>query len=187
MYIILDKISKERLFQNNTKEDIKRWCKNLRYFHYMRSRGGHNCEGDSFCVYFRYKEIDDLIYKLSQLGITLNRIDEVFISFDPFESYSIDDLDKLKITIAQFSEYEQPQYVEIIGYRAHIWIMEDRFEISVSGTKDGLTYKVSEEDFGVCLALESEFDKLNWSSLLDEEIKMQIHCLSKEKYPELYD
>lgn len=182
----LDKISEERLFQNNTKEEIKRWCQNLRYFHYMRSRGGHNCEGDSFCVYFKYTEREDLINKLEQIGVSLNQLEEGFIAFDPFESYSIDDLDKLKITIAHFSDLEQPQYVDVFGYKAHIWVISGRFEISISGTGDGQTYKVSEDDFKVCLHLEEQFEKLNWSSILDEDIKQQIHCISKEKYPELF-
>lgn len=35
-----DKIPDERLFANNTKEEIMHWCKELHYFHYMRARGG---------------------------------------------------------------------------------------------------------------------------------------------------
>lgn len=182
----LDKISEERLFQNNTKEELIRWCTNLRYFHYMRSRGGHNCEGDSFCVYFRYAGLDDLQEKLSLLGVTLNKLEDGYIAFDPFESYSFEDLDKLKITITRYPEYEQPQYAEIFGCKVHLWIMNNRFEISVSGSRDGKTYKVSEDDFGVCLALEKQFDKLGWNAILDEEIKEQIHCISKDKYPELF-
>lgn len=182
----LDKISEERLFQNNTKEEIMRWCQSLRYFHYMRSRGGHNCEGDSFCVYFKYADREDLINKLGQIGVTLNKLEEGFVAFDPFESYSIDDLDKLKITIAHFSDLEQPQYVDVFGYKVHIWVISGRFEISISGTSDGQTYKVSEDDFRVCKHLEEQFDKLNWEPFLDEEIKQQIHCISRENYPELF-
>ncbi|MDR2948967.1 MAG: hypothetical protein LBV71_07150 [Prevotella sp.] len=182
----LDKISEERLFQNNTKEEIQHWCQHLHYFYYMRARGGHNCEGDSFCAYLKYDNKDDIKTKLAQIGVTLNKLEEGFIAFDPLESYSLDDLDKLRITIPQFSDFEQPQYVKVLGYKVHIWIMENRFEISVSGTKDDRTYKVSEEDFNVCVELEKEFDKLNWKSILDEEIKTQVHCISKDKYPELF-
>lgn len=181
-----DKISDERLFQNNSKEEIKRWCQSLQFFHYMRARGGHNCEGDSFCVYFKYENRDDLISKLAQIGVELSPMDEGFISFDPFESYSIDDLDKLKITILEFNDLEQPQYVEIFGQRVHIWVMSNRFEISVSGSKDEQTYKVSNDDFDVCMKLEEEFDKLGWESIIDKEIEDQVHCISNKKYPELF-
>lgn len=76
----LDKISEERLFQNNTKDEIKNWCQNLQYFHYMRARGGHNCEGDSFSVYFKYNDKDDLITKLNLIGIELKPLEEGYIS-----------------------------------------------------------------------------------------------------------
>ena len=182
----IDKISEERLFQNNTKEEVSKWVRTLQYFHYMRDRGGHNCEGDSFCAYFKYNSKDDLIKKLSAIGITANKLTEECIPFDPFKSYSFDDLDKLKITIPHFSDLEQPQHVEIFKYKAHIWVMNECFEIAVSGTKDGKAYRVSEEDFEVCVALEKYFDELNWKSFLDSNIEDQIHCISRKKYPELF-
>ncbi|MBD8389295.1 hypothetical protein [Dysgonomonas sp. BGC7] len=182
----LDKISDERLFQNNTKEEISSWCKQLQYFHYMRSRGGHNCEGDSFCVYFKYDGLGDLKTKLGALSITLSNLKEGDIAFDPLESYSFDDLDKLKIVIPCYTDVEQPQYVELFGYKAHVWVMDFRFEISISGTKDGQTYKVSDEDFKACCALEKEFERLEWNIFLDEDIKSQVHCISRENYPELF-
>jgi len=182
----IDKISDERLFQNNTKEELKRWCKALHYFHYMRSRGGHNCEGDSFCVYFRYSDREDLIAKLFRIGVVFDELPEGSIAFDPLESYSIDDLDKLKIVIPHFKDLEQPHYVEVSGQKVHVWVMHSRFEISVSGTKEGQTYKVSEEDFDVCLRLEKLFEELGWKVFLDEDIKKQVHCISEGKYPELF-
>lgn len=182
----LDKISEERLFQNNTKDELQSWCKNLRYFHYMRARSGHNCEGDSFCVYFRYGDKNDLEKKLEKLGITLKKIEDGSIAYDPFESYSFEDLDKLKMVITRFDDTEQPQYVEVSGYKIHIWVLNYRIEISVSGTGDGQVYKVSEEDFKACLELEKLFDKLGWETILDDDIVNQPHCISKNKYPELF-
>ncbi len=182
----MDKISEDRLFQNNSKEEVTRWCRQLEYFHYMRARGGHNCEGDSFSVYFKYTDRDDLIKKLGQLSVNLRKLEEGLIAFDPLESYSIDDLEKIRITIPQFKDLEQPQYTEIWGYKVHIWVMTDRFEISVSGAKDNKTYKVSEQDFEICLALEKKFNDLNWHLILDKEIEEQPHCISKKKYPELF-
>lgn len=181
-----DKISDERLFINNTKEEIMHWCRGLDYFHYMRARGGHNCEGDSFCVYFDHSSKEDLIAKLAKLGIGLQTLEEGFIAFDPFESYDLEDLDKLKITIAEYPDLIQPQYVHILGYKVHIWVLNDKIEISVSGSKDGLMYKVSDIDFGICQILEKEFERLGWQSILNMDIENQIHCISKVRYPELY-
>ncbi|NDV68524.1 hypothetical protein [Dysgonomonas sp. 25] len=182
----IDKISEERLFQNNTKEEIMRWCSGLHYFHYMRARGGHNCEGDSFAVYFNYDGLDDLTAKLAEIGVALNRVGDGDFSFDPFKSYSLDDLDNLKITIAEYPEWEQPQYVELFGNKVHIWVLNDRFEISVSGSKDGQVYKVSEEDFAVCRTLEKRFDELGWHSIVDDNVKSLTHCISERNYPELF-
>lgn len=182
----INKISEDRLFQNNTKEEITRWIQALQYFHFLRARGGHNCEGDSFCVYFKYSGRQDLIDKLDQISVVPNKLTEEFIAFDPFESYSLDDLNKLKITIPQFNDLEQPQHTRIFGYNVHIWVMQERFEISVSGTKDGKTYKVSDKDFEVCVALEKEFERLGWRSVLDNDIKKHAHCISKNIYPELF-
>lgn len=182
----LDKIVEDRIFQNNTREDVKRWGNRLQYFHYMRSRGGHNCEGDSFCAYFKYADKDDLISKLGKLSVSLSELEEGFIAFDPTKSYSFEELDKLRITINRFPELEQPQHVTIEGCKAHIWVLENSFEISVSGTKAGQAFKVAEEDFEVCETLEKLFDALDWKSLLDDDIENQIHCISKKLYPELF-
>lgn len=182
----IDKISESRLFENNSKEEISRWCKSLRYFHYMRDRGGHNCEGDSFCVYFKYSDREDLTSKMEKLGVELKKLKDGFIPFDPSQSYSFDDLDKLTITIGHFSDLEQPQHADVFGYKVHIWVLPARFEISVSGTNSNHIYKVSDEDFKVCLALEDEFDKLGWRSIVDEDIKKQRHCISEDRYPELF-
>lgn|GEM_PF-1558845 len=182
----LDKIAEDRIFQNNTREEIKRWGNRLQYFHYMRSRGGHNCEGDSFCAYFRYADRKDLEEKLLQLGVTLNKLEEGCIPFDPTVSYSFDDLDKLRITINQYPDLEQPQHIIISGYKVHIWVLPNSFELSVSGTKAGLAYKVSEDDFQVCMALEKIFESLDWNTIVDDDIKHQVHCISKELYPELF-
>lgn len=182
----LDKIAEERLFQNNSKEDIIRWSRDLKYFYYMRSRGGHNCEGDAFCTYLKYTDFDDLSTKLAQIGVVLNHLDEESIVFDPTKSYSLYDLDQLKITISQFKDIEQPQHTDIFGYKVHIWVLANCFEISISGTKKGVAYKVSDEDFNICLSLENEFDKLGWESIIDDSIKAEPHCISDERYPELF-
>ncbi len=182
----LDKMPEDRLFQNNTKEDVLRWVNQLQYFHYMRSRGGHNCEGDSFCAYFGYSDKTDLEIKLGKVGIKLNTLQEGDIAYNPLKSYSFDDLDKLKITIPRFGDTEQPQHSKIENYNVHVWVLDNSFEISVSGTRKGNAYKVAEEDFDVCESLERLFDTLGWRDLLDNEIKKHPHCISEEIYPELF-
>jgi len=181
-----DNIPEERLFQNNSKEEIMRWGKSLRYFHYMRSRGGHNCEGDTFSAYFKYDDLDDLNIKLSKIGVILSKIDENSVVFDPMKTYSFHDIDNLSITISRFNDTIQPQSVEIFGHKAHVWVLDNSFEISVSGTDKEYAYKVTEKDFQVCFKLEKQFDNLGWNQISDESIKYQPHCISIKIYPELF-
>lgn len=181
-----DKISDDKLFANHSRETISRWCKDLRYFHYMRARAGHNCEGDSFAAHFKYTDREDLIKRMTEIGVTIKTLDKDHIPFDPFGSYNIDNLDKIKYTIPGCDDLEQPQNVEAFGYKIHIWVQADRFEISVSGLDTENAYEVAEKDFETCFALEKEFDKLSWQEIIDKEIIQHPHCISEEKYPELY-
>lgn len=182
----LDKIDEERLFQNHSKETLSRWCQSLHYFHYMRARSGHSCEGDSFAAHFLYNGREDLLNKLSQIGVSLNEIGPRDLVFDPFETYSIRDLDKIKYTIPGCDDLEQPKDVLVFGHKVYIWVQHNRFEISISGNETDNAYAVSEEDFQICMNLEEKFDEINWRQYIDEEIKNHPHCISKDKYPELY-
>lgn len=183
----LDKISDDRLFQNHPKEVLSKWCKSLHYFHYMRARAGHSCEGDSFAAHFKYNGREDLIEKLGQIGVSLNKLGKDDLVFDPFGTYSIDNLDKIKYAITGFEDLEQPKDVLAFGHKVHIWVQKDRFELSVSGNESNNAYEVAEEDYQICLALEKEFDKLGWQQFKDLEIKTLTHCISEERYPELYE
>ncbi len=182
----MTRISEERLFQNHTKEQVMHWSQNLSYFHFMRARGAHYCESDSFCAHFSYVDLDDLKHKLGQLGVPLKPLDKDAIAFDPFGSYSIDDLDKIKYTIQGHNELEQPQEVILFDQKAHIWVQPNCFEVSISGSKDDAGYKVSDKDFEVCQVLEKEFDRLSWQNFLDDDITNHAHCISRKLYPELF-
>lgn len=182
----LDKVEEEKLFANHTKEELSRWCKGLKYFHYLRARQGHNCEGDSFAAHFKYTDREDLLGKMSQLGVSLNLLPKDALLFDPFGSYNIDNLDKIKYPIPGCDDLEQPQDVVVFGHQVYMWMQKNIFEISIAGTDTNSAYHVSEKDFQVCLELEKEFEKLGWEAFLDEGIVSLPHCISKEKYPELY-
>lgn len=60
------------------------------------------------------------------------------------------------------SDLEQPGHTEIFGHKVFMWVSEHHIEISVSGTKDGNLYDVSEADLEVCLELEKQFEVLGW-------------------------
>ncbi|MCK9179925.1 MAG: hypothetical protein PHQ88_05865 [Bacteroides sp.] len=186
MEIQLDKLPEARLYENHNQTTLKKWCQGLRYFHYMRARRGHNCEGDSFAAHFNYQGRADLLEKLGQLKITLQEVGEDDLVFDPLKSYSIDDLDRIKYTIPGLPDLIQPNKESLFGYEVHLCIQQHTFELIVAGTQSQSAYEVSDSDYEVCLSIEKELDKLGWSSFLDQEIKKQPHCISATLYPELY-
>lgn len=183
----LDRISDERLFQYHPKDEVKNWCRSLRYFHFMRARSGHSCEGDSFAVHFIYHDRADLLFKLSQIRVVPDILGKDIIIFDPFASYSIDELDKIRYPIPGHNDLQQIGDTSIFGYKVHIWVQKNIFEISISGLGTDNAYEVSDRDFQACLALEKEFDKLSWHKYLDKEVEQHAHCISREKYPELFE
>ncbi|NLZ73524.1 MAG: hypothetical protein GX905_06870 [Bacteroidales bacterium] len=186
MAVQLDKLGEGQLYENHNRSTLRRWCESLNFFHYMRARRGHNCEGDTFAAHFTHDDREDLIDKLNQLGIELKKVSTEDLVFDPFKSYSFDDLDRIKYTIPGFDDLIQPNQEVIFGYSVHMCVQQNHFEIIVVGTKTGSAYEVTEEDFNSCLAIEKEFKRLNWQRFLDAEIKKQPHCISEYLYPELY-
>lgn len=179
-----DKIDKQRLFSNNSEEEIKMWINGLQLFHLLKARQGHNCEGDKFAVHINYKNTEELTSRMNEIGIALNIIKQDAIVFDPFGDISLDKLDKIKYPIPEHPHLEQPQNCIIKNIPVHIWIQDFVIEIAISGA-NGNIYKISQEDYENCLKLEVELNKLAWGKHLNQQIKQQAHCISLDKYPEL--
>lgn len=182
----LERLTDEYLFQTNTIDELKRWCPALHFFHYLRARGGHNCEGDSFYVSFLYRDFEDLSKKLSEIGVTLNKIPEGSIPFNPMERYSLYDLDRLKNVIPTAKEWEQPEFATINGHKIALWVMPNNFTLSIAGNDQENMYQISEEDFTVAQAVEKIFSQLGWPAYLDNNIKQEVNCISRERYPEIF-
>src|ERR1700709_807937 len=69
-----DKLSDNWLFQQHAKQTITAWVGKLRYFCFTRAWRVYANDGDAFRVEFSYADKHDLIYKITQLGLTLNTI-----------------------------------------------------------------------------------------------------------------
>ena len=76
---------------------------------------------------------------------------------------------------------------KIFGFKTFIWVYDGAIQISVSSTKDDNPYEISEVDFDICLQLEKNFTELGWQNLIDRKIEQSILCISKSKYPELFE
>ena len=82
---------------------------------------------------------------------------------------------------------DKPGRSILFGYSAYVSVFGSTIKITVADTKRDTPYEVSDYDFQVCLALEKEFDKLGWQPIIDRKIEESICCISRTKYPELYD
>ena len=183
----IQKFQDKWLFQRHSKEELKKWVKQLRYFYFLRAWGGHNMDNDRFVASFHYNSKEDLFDKLHSLNVVVNVLPPDTPRPIVGVSYPAEDFWKFKISVRRFPDLEQPGSTTVNSFPCHIYIDDDSFQISISGTKDGNIYEVTAEDFEVCKHLESLFDILGFGKERHFEIENDAACVSRNKYPELYD
>ena len=183
----MDKLSDDWLFGRHAKQTIKTWLRQLNYFYFVRAWGGHANDGDAFKVRFIYNDKQDLTDKLKRIGIILTTIPDNFPRPVIGQPYPAEEFDKFKSEIGKYPNLEQPGYSILFGYQVFVWVYDNTFEVSVAGTKDDNRYEVTAADFRVCVDLEKHFDRFGWQQLIDRALEQSVCCVSKTKYPELYD
>jgi len=183
----IEKISDNWLFENHSKQTIKEWLKRLKYFYFIRACGGQTNDFDAFRLDILYSDKQDLIEKLGQLGITLNTIQDNFPRPVDGKQYTLTEFENFKDEISRFRNLEQPKKKRIFGYHSFVWITDSTIQISISGTNDKNPSGVAEANFQVCVDLERQFNRLKWQNFKDKRIEENICCISKTRYPELYD
>jgi len=182
----VDKLSENWLFEKHSKETIKEWLRQLRYFYFQRAWGGQANDGDAFQVAFIFFDRNDLVNKIKLLGLNLNIIPDNFPRPIIGQSYTAAEFEKFKHVVKRFPDLEQPGYSTIFGHKVFIWIYENSIKISIAGTKDNNRYNVDKEDFNVCLELEKYFDNFGWLNIIDKSVERSACCISQSKYPELF-
>ena len=182
----IEKLSDNWLFERHSKRTIKEWLGQLRYFYFKRAWGGHANDGDEFQVAFTFTNRQDLMDKLEQVDLRLKTIPDDFPRPVIGQSYPAAEFEKFKNEIKLYPDLEQPGHSVVFGQKVFIWVYDNSFQLTVSGTKDGNRYEVSEDDFKACLELENHFDKLGWKNIVDNSLEKSVCCISQTKYPELY-
>ena len=182
----IEKLSDNWLFERHSRQTIREWLGQLRYFYYKRAWGGHANDGDEFQVAFLFTDKEDLLNKIGQLGLTLNVIPNDSKRPIIGQPYPADEYNKFKNEIKQFTDLEQPGKTIIFGKKVFIWILNNSIQIIISGTRDGNRYEVTEDDLNVCIELEKQFDNLSWQTIIDKSLEKSVCCISQTKYPELY-
>jgi hypothetical protein len=182
----IEKLSDNWLFERHSKQTIREWLSKLRYFYFKRAWGGHANDGDEFQIGFSFTDRQDLIYKIGQLGLTLNTIPNDFPRPVIGQPYTAEEYREFKSEIKPFSDLEQPGHSIIFGHKAFIWVHDNSIRITISGTRDNNLYEVTEDDLKVCIELEKQFDYLGWLNIIDRSLEKSVCCISQTKYPQLY-
>ena len=183
----IEKFQDKWLFQDHTKSEIKNWVRQLHYFYFVRAWGGHNDDGDRFMVAFSYSSKENLIDTLTKLGLQINILPPDTPRPIVGVSYPAAEFWKFKVSVRRFPDLEQPERAKINAFPCHIYIDDTKINISIAGTKDDNFYAVTTKDFEVCKQLEIFFDTLSLSDDRNYEIEEDAGCISRTKYPELFD
>ncbi|NER14716.1 hypothetical protein GWK08_14765 [Leptobacterium flavescens] len=177
------KLSDDWLFMNFPKYHIRFWASQLKYGFFMRAANNHSKDGDSFQIWLEYKDVKELVEILDHLTIKLEKIPEEA----PKKSFWSKKPQIEQLRIPDLPEYEQPQHTKIDRIPCFCWIEDGRVCLSVSGSKDGNFYKVSEVDFRNCIKLEKILEEANLTSYVSEAYCEIGNCISRKTYPELYE
>lgn len=182
----IEKLSDNWLFEQHSKQTIREWLGQLRYFYFKRAWGGHANDGDEFQTAFLFTDRKDLLSKIGLLGLKINVIPDDFPRPVIGQAYTADEYNKFKNEIKLFNDLEQPGHSIIFGHKAFVWVYDNSIQITVSGTRDDNRYEVTVDDLNVCIELEKRFDDLGWQKIIDKSLEKSVCCISQTKYPELY-
>lgn len=183
----MEKYSDGWLFQKHSKQELKDWLQKLKYFYFKRAWGGHANDGDLFEVAFSYNDRQDLLYKIGQIGLTLNTIPDNFPKPVIGQAYSWEEYNKFKSEIDEFNDLEQPGHSIIFEIIAFITVRNKLIHFTISGSADDNPYEVTEDDLKKCIILEQHFDTLGWQNFKDKSMEKNFNYISKTIYPELYE
>ncbi len=183
--MIMEKLEDIWLYKTHSRSEIKKWVSSLEYFYFCRAWGGHANDGDTFEIYLKYSDKEDLLSLCKELGINLNVLPPNTPEPIPGKSYSFEEFEHFKNKIKDFPEYEQPCHSRIFSCPVFIWIENGQLRILLSGAKDGNNYEVMGLDYENCLKIEHKIKKLDLS--FDNSIEERITCISRSRYPELWE
>lgn len=167
-----ERLSDRWLLEQLKGSELKVWIKNLEFFYFFRAWGGHASDGDRFEAHIKFKDKEDLLNKMDQLGVGIKTIPKEYSS----------ESDKPKSKIVDFPELEQPGHATINDVSVFIWVFSNNIVFSISGCADGNRYAVSDKDYKACLEIEKVFKRLDWEKFKNTEVESDICCITEERY-----
>ena len=182
----IHKYSENYLFESHSKETVRNWLNNIKYFYFNRAWGGHANDGDCFVAFFKINNENELITIANKIGIQLEILPENNPKPIKGKKYTSSDFNKFKTEITNFPKYKQPGRTLIQEIESFLWVDQNNIlKISISGSSDKNYYVVSEQDFKNSLKLEAWFYKNGLKPLRNEEIEQRATIISRSKYFQL--
>lgn len=176
------------VFGNYERPLITKWMNELKYFTF--ARGGLNefvKDGDEFVVTFRHSGKDDLLRKLSSIGVELRAIKENEKIFRPELPIGKKNSVDLPDPIPSFPDLAQPKWKMIAEAECFIFVAEEYFWIAVSNTiGSGEWWKVFPEDFEACKRIEEIFDKVSLRDSRIYETENYGRFINRHNYPQYF-
>ena len=181
------RLSKGRLFQRHSPDQIKEWVNGLRYSYFIRAWGGHANDGDEFNLTLNYQDKNDLLDILKRLGIQLNSLPKKPLTPTPGQSDTHNEFTIFHNPIQDLTGYQQPKHTDFNGIKCFCWIAKGKIRFSISGGLDGDSYEVSETDFQTCKKLEALIIDLELTGKVSKALEDSVTCISKTRYGDLFE
>ena len=182
----LHKYSENYLFRQHSKETIRYWLSNLRYFYFNRAWGGHANDGDEFVAFFKVKNEKELLSLVDRLGVSLEVLPENNPKPIIGKSYTAMEFSQFKTELGNFPKYKQPGRTLIQGIESFLRMDQNNLlRISLSGGSDKNYYEVNDQDFKNALKLERWFYKKGLDPFRAKLIEERATIISRSKYYQL--
>ena len=137
-----------------------RWARELRYFSYHPSPGGHGDCPETLCASIPYSGLDELLVLFEHMGRPLCRLPAGAPIPVPGKSYQGDDWASLKHPNSAWTDYQEPGIAPLLGIECNVSITRNEICIYLSGGKDRNFWSVSETDFRNAKVMEQALDAL---------------------------
>jgi hypothetical protein len=153
------KFDKPYLFRINSKEQMKKWLTNLRYFVFTRSFGGHADGPDEFTIAIIFRNQSDLEFLMNLFNIPNNHFEDL--------------------------QKKNDKRIEVFGYMCFIDIGKDNLFIRPCHK---WSYTKDDDDFKACMLIEKAIIENNIESWVNVEyLNRKPLVISFEKYADYFE
>ena len=131
-----------------------RWARELRYFRYCPSPGGHGDCPETLSASIPYRGLDALLTLFEKMRHPLRRLPVDAPRPLLGKTYTGDEWSALRHPISAWPDYEDPGFGFLLGVECHVTITGSLIHIHLSGGKNRDFWSVSAVDFRNAKAIE---------------------------------